>query len=54
MSGLEVVAAIAGIVGAFAASKSLYYQWRDKQAARKEKKRNKRMETSLIAGRTEV
>jgi len=54
MSGIEVVAAVAGIVSAFAGSKSLYYTWRDRRVERKASKPNKEMEVSLAKGRSNV
>lgn len=54
MSGLEVVAAVAGIVGAYAASAGVYYSWRSKRAARKSNAQNQGLEVSLTTGKTGV
>jgi ABC-type antimicrobial peptide transport system permease subunit len=40
MSGLEIVAAIAGIVGAFNGSVTIYRSWREKKRERLEKEEN--------------
>ena len=54
MSGLEVVAAVAGIVGAYAASASVYYAWRNKRQARITNTQNQGLEVSLTTGKTAV
>jgi hypothetical protein len=54
MSGLEVVAAITGIVGAFNGSVTLYRSWRDAKRERREKEENRRLERSLTVGSTTV
>jgi len=54
MSGLEVIAAVAGIVSAFAGSLTIYRAWRDKKKERLENAQNRRLEVSLTTGGTTV
>lgn len=54
MSGIEVVAAVAGIVSAFQAPVSLYKSWRDKRDQRKKESQNQALEHSLCSGATTV
>jgi len=53
MSGLEIVAAVAGIVSASSGSIELYRSWRDKERARRNSQ-NQRLERSLERGGTKV
>ncbi|KAH7348860.1 hypothetical protein BKA65DRAFT_477243 [Rhexocercosporidium sp. MPI-PUGE-AT-0058] len=53
MSGLEIVAAIAGIVSAFNGSITLYRSWRDKRRERRNAQ-NQNLERSLSLGGTTV
>jgi hypothetical protein len=54
MSGLEVVAAITSILGAFNGSVTIYRSWRDARRERREKEENRRLERSLTVGSTTV
>jgi len=53
MAGLEIVAAITGIVSAFNGSITLYRSWRDKRRERRNAQ-NQDLERSLSLGRTTV
>jgi hypothetical protein len=50
MSGLEIVAGVAAIVGAFNGSVTLYRSWRDKRRERLENAQNQNLERSLRIG----
>ena len=50
MSGVEVVAAVAGIVSAFQASVTLYPLWRDRRMGRRRLLENQILENSLSQG----
>lgn len=50
MSGIEVVAVVAGIVSAFTASVSFYHSWQQKKAERIIQAQNKTLEVSLTTG----
>ena len=47
MSGMEVVALVAGIVSAFSGATNLYRSWRKDKKERREKKANQRLEKVL-------
>ena len=54
MSGLEVVALVAGIVSAFAGSASLFREWREKRKERKSQAQNANLQRSLTSGGSQV
>jgi hypothetical protein len=54
MSGLEVVAAVTGIISAFNGSLTIYRDWREKKRERKENARNQNLELSLIRGSNSI
>ena len=49
MSGIEVVAAVAGIVSAYTGATALFQKWRRKRKAKKESK-SEEVDTSLSKG----
>lgn len=54
MSGLEVAAAIAGIISAFNGSVTLYRSWQEKKKKRRKANENRELEISLTRGGTTV
>lgn len=54
MSGLEVLAAVTGLVSAFNGSLSLYRSWRDMEEDRMSDEQNRQLEYSLYIGSTTI
>ena len=50
MSGLEVIAAVTGIISAFTASVKMFQDWREKKKQRKRDSQNAELALSLASG----
>ena len=54
MSGLEVVALVAGIVSAFTGAGTLFRNWRRDRKERRKQEKNQRLEQTLVKGSSDV
>ena len=54
MSGIEVVALVAGIVSAYTGAATLFRKWRSDRKERRQQLQNERLDQSLVQGRTDV
>ena len=54
MSGIEVVALVAGIVSAFAGAGSLFSNWRRDRKERQKQEKNQQLEQALVKGSSDV
>lgn len=54
MSGLEVVALVAGIVSAYSGAASLFRNWRRDRKERQQQKKNQHLNQALVKGSSDV